>query len=56
MMSWFPTSEYESFRLIPKNSRAFAADKVFTDFDKTEEESEDDDDIDYDQVPIIRKF
>ena len=48
---------YESSRLILKSLRIFAANKIFSDNDETEEESEEDDnDIDYDQVPITRKF
>ena len=52
MMSWFPTWEYESSRLIPKILLQI---KFFSDSDETEEESEEDDDIDYDQNLITRK-
>ena len=49
MMSWFPTSEFKSSRLIPKS---LLLRKYFYDSDETEEESkEDDNDIDYDQIP-----
>ena len=49
MISWFPTWEFESSRLIPKMFEMFVAEEVFMDFDETEEElKEDDDDINYD--------
>ena len=52
-----PNMKVRKFHIKPQIFEKFAADKVFTNYDETEEESEkDDEDIDYDQVPITRKF
>ena len=45
------------FQIDSQKFEKFAADEVFSDSDETKEESgENDNDIDYDQVPITRKF
>ena len=52
-----PNIRVRKFQIDPQNFEKFAAEEVFSDSDETEEElEEDDNDIDYDQVPITRKF
>ena len=52
-----PNMRVLKFQIDPQKFEKFAADDVFSDSEKTEEESEEDDnDIDYDQIPITRKF
>ena len=52
-----PNMRVRKFQIDPKKFEKFASEEVFSDSDETKEESEEDDkDIDYDQVPITRKF
>ena len=52
-----PNMRVRRFQIDPQKYEKFAADEFFSDSEETEEESEEDDnDIDYDQVPITRKF
>ena len=54
-----PNMRVRRFQINPQKYEKFAAYEVFfsSDFDENEKESEkDDNDIDYDQVPITRKF
>ena len=52
-----PNMRVRKFQIDPQKFEKFKADEVFSDSDETEEDSEEDDkNIDYDQVPITRKF
>ena len=52
-----PNIRVQKFQIDPQKFEKLAADEVLSDSDEIEEESEeDDDDINYNQVPITRKF